>query len=169
MRPQPQVRQDFLNDVGLVNECNRRVNGRKDSRPLFTAHGGHTSHGYSWGTVPKPHGAKQIMSWREQIEQELVKAAAGLQEGNDGLARVCARRAVALGVQNWVQRSGAKTWPADAMNQLREIQADEMFPVDVREAAQRLLTKVTQREQVPASTDPLADARLILTHLDQLS
>jgi hypothetical protein len=76
------------------------------------------------------------MIWDEQIEQELAKAAAGLQEGNDGLARVCARRAVALGAQNLVQRSGAKTWPADVMNQLQKIQEEEMFPVDVKEAAQ---------------------------------
>ena len=109
------------------------------------------------------------MSWRAQIEQELAKAAAGLQEGNDGLARVCARRAVALGAQDWVQRSGANAWPADAMNQLRKIWEEETFPVDVREAAQRLLTTVTQRNQAPFSTNPIADARLILKHFDQLS
>ncbi|MEC4675179.1 MAG: hypothetical protein VST68_13400 [Nitrospirota bacterium] len=107
------------------------------------------------------------MNWREQIEQELAKAATGLREGNDGLARVCARRAVALGAQNRMERSGVSAPPADAMHQLRKIQEDEEFPLWVREVAQRLLTKVTQRDQVPMSTDPIADARLILTYLDQ--
>jgi hypothetical protein len=109
------------------------------------------------------------MSWREQIEQELAKAAVGLQEGNDGLARVCARRAVALGAQNQVQRGRPKQWPADAMDQLRTIQEEETFPMDVREAAQRLLTNRTQSNQAPFSTNPIADARLILTFFEELS
>ncbi len=109
------------------------------------------------------------MSWREQVEQELAKAAKGLREGNDGLARVCARRAVGLGVQNWVERSGAKTWPSDAMNILRKVQGEETFPPGIREAAQRLLTAVTQQDQTPMSSDPIGDARLILSHLDRLT
>ncbi len=107
------------------------------------------------------------MSSRERIEQELTKAASGLRAGNDGLARVCARRAVALAAQNWAEQSGARGWPADAMNQLRKIQEEEAFPLEVREAARRLLTKVTQQDEAPVSTDPIGDARLILAHLDQ--
>ncbi len=121
------------------------------------------------GTVPKSLGAKTIMRWGKQIEQELAKAAAGLRDGNDGLARVCARRAVGLGAQNWAERSGSRTWPGDAMKQLRKIQEEEAFPLEVREAAQRLLTKVTQRDQTLVSTDPIADAQLILSHFDQLT
>lgn len=108
------------------------------------------------------------MSLRDQIEQEFAKAEKGIQEGNEGLARVCARRAVALGVQTLAARSGARGWPGDAMHQLRKIQADETFPLDIREAAQRLVTTVTQRDRAPLSTDPIADARLILTHLEHL-
>jgi len=37
------------------------------------------------------------MSLRDQIEQEFAKAEKGIQERNEGLARVCARRAVAWG------------------------------------------------------------------------
>ncbi len=55
------------------------------------------------------------------------------------------------------------------MNQLRKIQQEEAFPLEMREAAQRLLTKVTQLDQALVSTDPIADARLILAHLDQLA
>ena len=108
------------------------------------------------------------MSRHDQIEEELARAAKGLQDGNEGLARVCARRAVALGTQNLAERSGRPAWPGDAMHQLRRIQGEATFPLDVREAAQRLITTVTQQDQAPMSTDPIADARLILTHLDQL-
>ncbi len=108
------------------------------------------------------------MNGHDQIEQELAKAAQGLQDGNDGLARVCARRAVAIGTQNLARRSGTPGWSGDAMNQLRRIHEEVAFPLEVREAAQRLITTVTQRDRAPMSTDPIADARLILAHLDQL-
>ena len=108
------------------------------------------------------------MSLRDQIEQEFAKAEKGIQEGNEGLARVCARRAVALGVQTLAARSGAPGWPGDAMHQLHKIQAEETFPQEVRKAAQRLVTTVTQQDRAPMSTNPIADARLILAHLDQL-
>ena len=106
------------------------------------------------------------MNWREQIEQELAKAAEGIQNGNNGLARVCARRAVALAVQQWVERSEKKVWPGDAMHQLRKIQEETTVPLPVREAAQRLLTKVTDQAQSPMTTDPIADARIILDYLN---
>ncbi len=109
------------------------------------------------------------MSQPEQIEQELAKAATGLREGNNGLARVCARRAVAFGAQTWVKRNRREAPAQDAMSHLRMIHQEETFPLKIREAAQRLLSNVTERDQTLLSTDPIADARLILTHLEQPS
>lgn len=105
------------------------------------------------------------MSRSEQIEQELTKAARGLQSGNDGLARVCARRAVALASQQWAEQQNLATWKGDAMHHLRQIQAEPTFPPPVRAAAQRLLTKVTEQTELPMTTDPITDARIILDYL----
>lgn len=106
------------------------------------------------------------MSRSEQIEQELTKAAKGLQNGNDGLARVCARRAVALASQHWAEQQNLATWKGDTMHHLRQIQAETTFPLPVRAAAQRLLTKVTEQTQLPMTTDPITDARIILDYLN---
>ena len=106
------------------------------------------------------------MHWREQIKQELAKAAEGLQSGNEGLARVCVRRAVALAAQHWAEQRHLPNWQGDAMYQLRKIQEQTTFPLPVREAAQRLLTKVTEQAQLPMTTDPITDARIILDHLN---
>lgn len=105
------------------------------------------------------------MNRSEQIEHELTKAAKGLHNGNDGLARVCARRAVALAAQHWAEQRHLPTWQGDVMHQLRQIQDETMFPVSVRKAAQRLLTKVTEQAQLPMTTDPITDARIIIDHL----
>ncbi len=106
------------------------------------------------------------MSWPEQIAQELAKASKGLEENNDGLARVCARRAVALAGQHRFEEQILPAWQGDTMQQLRQIQAETSFPLSVREAAQRLLTKVTEQATSPMTTDPITDARIILEHMN---
>ena len=102
----------------------------------------------------------------EQIEQELALAEAALRENNEGKARVCARRAVALAADAWVERAPRPGGRGDAMHHLRRIQQADFFPLPVRQAAERLSTKITQRDTAPFTSDPIADARLIIACLN---
>ncbi|MDP1948861.1 MAG: hypothetical protein Q8L77_15315 [Nitrospirota bacterium] len=99
------------------------------------------------------------------IEQELAAAEAAQQDRNDGKARVCARRAVALATDAWLAKLLRPPWRGDAMVHLHHIQQDESFPLPIRQAAERLSTPVTRQRQAPFTTDPIADARLIIAHL----
>ena len=99
------------------------------------------------------------------IEQELAAAEAARQNSNDGRARVCARRAVALATEAWLARLPLPRWRGDAMAHLRQIQQDASFPLPIRQAAERLSTPVTRQHTAPFTTDPLADAQLIIAHL----
>ena len=99
------------------------------------------------------------------IEQELAAAEAAQQDRNDGKARVCARRAVALVTDAWLARLPRPQWRGDAMTHLRHIQQDESFPLPIRQAAERLSTPVTRQHQALFTTDPIADAKLIIAHL----
>lgn len=99
------------------------------------------------------------------IEQELTAAEVALKTGNDGRARVCARRAVALANEAWLAQHAPQAFRGDALAHLRRIQGDGSFPPDVREAAERLSTAVTQKDSAPFSTDPIGDARLIIAYL----
>jgi len=101
----------------------------------------------------------------EQIEKELAMAEAALREANEGKARVCARRAVALAVEASLERFPRPSWRGDAMNQLRQIQQEESFPLPIRQAAERLGTKITQRDTAPFTSNPIADAKLIIAYL----
>ncbi len=102
------------------------------------------------------------------IEQELAAAEAARQDRNDGKARVCARRAVAFATEAWLARLPLPRWRGDAMAHLREIQQDESFPLPIRQAAEQLSTPVTRQQTTPFTTDPVADARLIIDHLNPL-
>ena len=102
------------------------------------------------------------------IEQELAAAQDAQQDNNDGKARVCARRAVALATEAWLARLPIPRWRGDAMAHLRQIQIDASFPLPIRQAAERLSTPVTRQHADPFTTDPLADARLIIAHLSHI-
>ena len=99
------------------------------------------------------------------IEQELAAAQTAQQDSNDGKARVCARRAVARAAEAWLARLPAPQWRGDAMAYLRQIQQNASFPLPIRQAAERLSTPVTRQHTAPFTTDPIADAKLIITHL----
>jgi alpha-beta hydrolase superfamily lysophospholipase len=99
------------------------------------------------------------------IAQELAAAEAAWKEANEGKARVCARRAVALATEAWLARLPAPPWHGDAMKHLREIQHLASFPLPIRQAAERLTTTVSQRNTAPFSTDPIGDARVIVEYL----
>ena len=101
------------------------------------------------------------------IEQELAAAQAAQQDGNHGKARVCARRAVARATEAWFARFPLPRWRGDAMAHLRQIQQDASFPLPIRQAAERLSTPVTRQHAAPFTMDPVADARLIIAHLDR--
>lgn len=99
------------------------------------------------------------------IEQELAEAEVAWKNGNEGKARVCARRAVALVTEAWLAGLPNARWGGDAMEHLRQIQRHASFPLPIRQAAERLSTTVPRRYAAPFTTDPLADARLIIEYL----
>jgi gluconokinase len=105
------------------------------------------------------------MSHPSRIARELSAAKQAWNEGNEGKARVCARRAVAAAVESWSANRGELQGQADAMACLRCIQQQETWPLSVRQAAERLTTAVTRRRTAPFTTDPISDASLIISHL----
>jgi phage shock protein A len=105
------------------------------------------------------------MDTAAKIERELAAAEAAWKEANEGKARVCARRAVALATEAWLARLPVPTWRGDTMEHLRRLQQKASFPLPVREAAERLSTAVTRRDSAPFTTDPISDARVIIAYL----
>jgi hypothetical protein len=102
------------------------------------------------------------MAWPISITRELVGAAAAWESGNAGKARVCARRAVALADEAWLEQQASSSWSGDAIAHLRRIHQDLSFSSSVRQAAERLTTTVTRQQIAPFTTDPLSDAKIII-------
>ena len=105
------------------------------------------------------------MSCTALIDQELSAAEVAWKAGNEGKARVCARRAVALAAESWLARSAKPPGRGDVMDHLRRIQQDAAFPISVRQAAERLSTAVTKRQAAPFTVDPISDANIVIAQL----
>jgi hypothetical protein len=95
-----------------------------------------------------------------QIEAELAKARQAQAEGNHGMARVCARRAAGAAL---AARTGRRS--RSALDRLRALAADSLFPAEVRRAAARLTTRLAPDHTLPFDDDPLDDARRIIEHI----
>ncbi len=99
------------------------------------------------------------------VEQEFAAARQAAAAGNDGMARVCARRAAGAAIAFWLQLNERPGWGTDAMSRIRFLEADPAFPKDVREAAMRLTARVTPKFTPQYATDPIEDSATIIRHL----
>ena len=105
--------------------------------------------------------------FQEAIEKELTTAREAVRIGNDGMARVCARRAVGQAIFWYKTKFPRPSWGQMAINQIRMVCLDPAFPDDVREAAVRLTTQINDRFKYPFSEDPLSDAALIIGFVEK--
>ena len=107
---------------------------------------------------------KHQLLW-DRIEAELEFARDEYAKGNEGRARVCARRAAGWAVAAyWKQHLGAEPH-LNAYQLLRWFQKLEDVPIDLRSAATRLTTRVTPTYELPHDEDPLEDAQAIVQAL----
>jgi len=101
----------------------------------------------------------------ELIRLEFAAAAHAARSENEGMVRVCARRAAGAAITYWLQSHERLGWGNDAMNQLRSLAADRTAPQIVRDAAVRLSTRVNEQFSSPFQTDPVEDSRCIINYL----
>lgn len=103
----------------------------------------------------------------EEIEKELSIARRARGIGNEGMVRVCARRAAGGALRFWLSSHPRHTWTGDVIRQLQGLSKEESVPVEVRAAAGRLTARVTHQFESPHSQDPLADCKTIVDFLMQ--
>jgi hypothetical protein len=95
-------------------------------------------------------------------QEEMQAAEAARVAGNEGKARVCARRGAGWAVRGYYQRLKGQNWGGDAFHQLKTLRDDETQPEALRAAAGRLTTQVNHDHAMPFDDDVLADARMLI-------
>ncbi len=101
----------------------------------------------------------------ERVWRELDAAERFRKEGDEGRARVCARRAAVGRIRPTFQQMTGQAAPKDAVALLRWYREWTGAPTELRSAAGRLAVAVTTEHDLPHAEDPLADAGALVRSL----
>ena len=108
------------------------------------------------------------MDWLAELKAEYEKAEKARANGNEGQARVCARRAAGIASREYFARRCARPRTASAYDLLGLVSRDKSLPPDLREAAARLTLRVDEDFTLPAELDLIVEAKRLIDGLAKL-
>jgi HEPN domain-containing protein len=97
--------------------------------------------------------------WQAALKVEFERAEQARQRGNEGQARVCARRAAGIAAREYYARRGEIVRTPSAYDLLRRLAQAPQLSVELRQAAGYLTLRVDEEFKLPAGIDLLAEAR----------
>jgi hypothetical protein len=104
-------------------------------------------------------------SWETRFEQELARGETARAAGNEGMARVCARRAAGLVVEEHLRRRGEALHTPSAYDHLRYLRSVPGISAEALAAAEHLLVRLTPEHTLPVEADLIAEARALRSQL----
>jgi predicted DNA-binding protein (UPF0278 family) len=105
------------------------------------------------------------MEWKTAFEEEMTRGQQARAAGNEGQARVCARRAAGIALRTYWQRQGETRLPPSAYALLNRFLERDDLPPEIRRAAVLLTMRVNEAFRLPVEADLLAEARRLAAWL----
>jgi hypothetical protein len=105
------------------------------------------------------------MTWRKEIETEFKNAEKARTQGNEGRARVCARRAAGIAVREYLTRQGIRPPSVSAYDLLNLLKEDPHLSPNLKLLADHLTLRVTEEFKLPVDADLIAEARKLCEEL----
>ena len=101
------------------------------------------------------------MDWQAEMDAEFEKAERARARGNEGQARVCARRAAGIAIREYLARQGIRPPSASAYDLLTMLKDDPRLASrpDLQQTAHHLTLRVTEEFKLPLNVDLVAEAR----------
>ena len=101
-----------------------------------------------------------------QVEAELLSAQSARSAGDEGRARVCARRAAGAAARAYLSCLGLPAAPS-VIDNLHLLSSRAELPAQVQTGIQHLLLRVNADYTLPADMDLIQEARVVCHHLLQ--
>jgi hypothetical protein len=98
-------------------------------------------------------------NWQTEIQAEFERAAQARGRGNEGQARVCARRAAGIAIREYLTRRGVRPPSVSAYDLLNLIKEDTLLSSDLRLIADHLTVRVTEEFKLPVDVDLVEEAK----------
>ncbi len=103
-------------------------------------------------------------SWVDEYKRELQHANSARMQGNEGMARVCARRAARIIIGEYLTRRGYTNLSSSIFDRISIFTSLPEVSEQSREVARLFLLRVTPEHSLPNDTDLLrATERLVQT------
>lgn len=97
--------------------------------------------------------------WLRHYTAELEHAQAARQSGNEGMARVCARRAVGWVLGEFFQRQGMRFHNPSAYERLKFLIEMDGVPEDIKKIAGHFTLRITPDHDLPIEADLIQEAQ----------
>jgi hypothetical protein len=98
-------------------------------------------------------------TWREKFEAELTQAQAARVSGNEGMARVCSRRAAGIAIGEYLERRNIILPKTSAYDRLKFLLSDQGIPIEVRVVLEHFLARIDTDHNLPVDADLISEAR----------
>jgi HEPN domain-containing protein len=98
------------------------------------------------------------VSWRKRFDRELEAATQARRRGNEGQARVCARRAAGIVAAEFYARRGDPPSNQSAIDLLQRLAEDPSLPANIASVLSNLLRQVDLAFTLPHDVDLIEDA-----------
>lgn len=103
--------------------------------------------------------------WQATLQAEFERAELARARGNEGQARVCARRAAGAAAREYFMRRGEPVRTPSAYEVLKQLAAESSLAPELREAAEHLTLRVDEEFKLPPGLDLIAEARRLCAGL----
>ncbi|MEO5887655.1 MAG: hypothetical protein ABIQ77_08330 [Anaerolineales bacterium] len=100
-----------------------------------------------------------MTDWKVEMQVEFDRAAQARARGNEGQARVCARRAAGIAIREYLTRHAIRPPSTSAYDLLNLIKEDARLSPDLKRIANHLTLRVTEEFKLPVDVDLIAEAR----------
>ena len=104
------------------------------------------------------------VNWKPKYYHEIQRAIQARTEGNEGMARVCARRAAGEVIGEYFQRNQLSL-PTSALNAVKALSQSDRVSPRVREIATHFVWQITTDHTLPENVDLLAEAQWLAKEL----
>jgi len=101
-----------------------------------------------------------------QIKEELLLAKQSRLEGNEGRARVCARRAAGAAVNEYLTKMDITQKQENAIDSLQILAQLGTIPDRVQEAVDWLIQRVNEDHKLPSGVDLIHEAGVVIQYIE---
>ena len=109
-----------------------------------------------------------MKDWKIEIQAEFERAEQARARGNEGQARVCARRAAGIAAREYLTRRGESLRTPSAYDLLNMLKDDPHLPPDLKQIAEHLTLRVNEEFKLPVDVDLIVEARKFCKEIVEL-